>query len=150
LLDYCDIKKNLFEWLEDSSIMRRNFRKVAIISGLLDRGYPNKKKFKQLGINSDLIFEVLKKYEKSHILLTATYEESKRDLIEIDRVKNYIKKIQKNFIFKSLRKPSPLSVPLLFEINNEYINKNKTEEFYLRAFEENLLNELGLNEVDSV
>ena len=150
LLDYSDIKKNLFEWLEDSSIMRRNFRKVAIISGLLDRGYPNKKKFKQLGINSDLIFEVLKKYEKSHILLTATYEESKRDLIEIDRVKNYIKKIQKNFIFKSLKKPSPLSVPLLFEINNEYINKNKTEEFYLRAFEENLLKELGLNEVDSV
>ena len=150
ILNYKDIKKNLFEWLENSSIMSRSFRKVAIISGLLDRGYPNKKNFKQLNINSDLIFEVLKKHEKNHILLTATYDESKRDLIEIERIEKYIKNIEEKIKFRTLKRPSPLSIPLLFEINNEYLDKNKTDEFYLKAFEEDLLNDLGLNEVDSI
>ncbi len=146
LLNYKAIKKNMFEWLENSSMMRRNFRKVAIISGLLDKGYPNKKKFKQLNINSDLIYNVLRKYENNHILLSATHEASRRDLVEIDRIEFFFKKIKNNIILKILDKPSPLSVPLLIEINNEYLDKNSTEEFYLKIFEKQLLNDVGLNE----
>ena len=150
LLDYNSIKENIFEWLENSSIIKRNFRKVAIISGLLDRGYPNKKNFNQLNFNSELIFAVLKKYEKDHILLKATYEESKRELAEIDRINNYLKKIQNNIIFKNLKTPSPLSAPLIFEFNSEYLNQKKVDEFYLKALQKNLLTEIGLNEIDKI
>ena len=148
LLNYKSISKNMFEWLENSSMMRRNFRKVAIISGLLDKGFPGKKNFKQLNINSDLIYKVLKKYENNHILIAATNEESRRDLVEIERIESFFQKIKNNVILQVLDKPSPLSVPLLIEINSEYLDKSKTEEFYLKSYEEKLLKDVGLNEID--
>ena len=86
--------------------------------------------------------------ENDHILIEATNEESRRDLVEIDRIEDYFKKIQNNVTLQVLDKPSPLSVPLLIEINSEYLDKSKMEEFYLRLFEEKLLTDVGLNEMD--
>ena len=145
IIKYNNLKGNLFEWLEESSLLKRNFKKVATISCLLDKGYPNQKnKIKQLPINSDLIFKVLNKYEKNHILLEATLEESKRDLIDLDRVNNYLSSIENKIYFNKLKRPSPLSIPMILEINREYLDKNKSDEFYLQNLEKDLLKEVGL------
>ena len=50
-----------------SFLFRMSFKKVSVISGLLDRGFPNKKK-NHLSINSDLIFKVLKPFINNHEL----------------------------------------------------------------------------------
>ena len=142
LFEFNNFKKSLFNWLEESSLFRRNFKKVSVISGLLDRGFPNKKK-NQLSINSDLIFKVLKKYERNHILIRATEEESKRDLIEIDRLEKYVSKINKNILIRNLKNPSPLSIPLVLQINTEVLNKNIVDEYYLKEIEKELLLEAG-------
>ena len=110
LFEFNNFKKSLINWLEESSLFRRNFKKVSVISGLLDRGFPNKKK-NHLSINSDLIFKVLKKYERNHILIRATEEESKRDLIEIDRLEKYVLRINKNILIKNLK------ISLLFQFH---------------------------------
>ena len=143
LFDLKNFKKSLFNWLEDSSLFQRNFKKVSIISGLLDRGFPKNKK-KNLSISSDLIFKVLKKYDRNHILIRATVEESKRDLIEIDRLEKYITKVNKNIFIRKLNKPSPLSIPLLLDINNEVLNKKLVDEYYLKEIQKKLLLEVGL------
>ena len=143
LFEFNNFKKSLINWLEESSLFRRNFKKVSVISGLLDRGFPNKKK-NHLSINSDLIFKVLKKYERNHILIRATEEESKRDLIEIDRLEKYVQRINKNILIKNLKKPSPLSIPLILQINTEVLNKDIVDEYYLNEIEKKLLLEAGL------
>ena len=143
IFEYEKFIKNIYDWLDDSSLFKRNFRKVAIISGLMDRGYPTQtKRLNQVLINSDLIYGVLKKYEKDHILFEATVEESKRDLIDLDRIEKYIKNIKNNIIINYLPRPSPLSVPLILEINHEVLDKNKRDDYYLKKLETDLLSEL--------
>ena len=137
------IKKNLNEWLKNSSLFRRNFRKVAIISGLLDRGFPNSRK-QDLSFNSDIIFEVLMKYEKHHILIEATQEESKKELVEIDRLNSYLNKVKKKIVYKELQKTSPLSIPLIIVFNKEFINKKIIDEYYLDKLEKQILDDAGV------
>ncbi len=140
IFEYKIFVKNIYQWLDESSLFKRNFRKVAIISGLMDKGYPNQnKKFNQVLINTDLIYEVLKKYEKDHILFKATIEESKRDLIELDRIEKYLRRIKNKISVSYLSKPSPLSIPLIMEINHETLNKDSTNDYYLERLERNLL-----------
>ena len=99
---------------------------------------------KQLSLNSDLIFSVLNKYEKNHILIESTIDESKRDLVEFDRINNYLDEIVNRIELKKLKKPSPLSIPLILELNKEYLNKSKGDEFYLKSLEKELLKEVGM------
>ena len=123
-------------------MFKRNFKKVAIISGLIDKGYPGQKR--KISFNSELIFEVLIKYEKNHILLKATKQESMKELVELDRLNNFQKRIKSKMKFKELKNISPLSVPLVIEINKEFINKNVIDEYYLEKFEQKILQNAGL------
>lgn len=151
IFEYEKFIKNIYDWLDDSSLFKRNFRRVAIISGLMDRGYPNQtKRLNQVLINSDLIYGVLKKYEKDHILFEATVEESKRDLIDLERIEKYIKNIKNNIIINYLSRPSPLSVPLILEINHEVLNKRIRDDYYLKKLETDLLSELNQDEKDNI
>ena len=151
IFEYEKFIKNIYDWLDDSSLFKRNFRKVSIISGLMDKGYPNQtKRFNQVLINSDLIYSVLKKYEKDHILFEATVEESKRDLTDLDRIEKYIKNIKNNIIINHLSRPSPLSVPLILEINHEVLNRNIRDDYYLKKIETDLLSELKQDEKDNI
>ena len=143
ILNQDEIKKSLNEWLHESSLFKRNFRKVATISGLIDKGFPNARK--KISFNSDLIFEVLMKYEKDHVLIKAAKDESKRDLVEIDRLYIYLEKVKNKIIYKNLEKISPFSVPLMIEINKEFVNKKLIDEYYLDRLENELLKEVGLN-----
>ena len=140
--NFDNIKLNVNNWLEKSSLFKRNFKKVAIISGLIDKGYPGQKR--KISFNSELIFEVLIKYEKNHILLKATKQESMKELVELDRLNNFQKRIKSKMKFKELKNISPLSVPLVIEINKEFINKNVIDEYYLEKFEQKILQNAGL------
>ncbi len=143
ILNQNEIRKCLNEWLYESSLFKRNFRKVATISGLIDRGFPNTRK--KISFNSDLIFEVLMKYEKDHVLIKAAKDESKRDLVEIDRLYFYLERVKDKIIYKNLEKISPFSVPLMIEINREFVNKKLIDEYYLDRLENEVLKEVGLN-----
>ena len=144
IFNFKNIKVNIHHWLENSSLFKRNFKKVAIISGLIDKGYPGQKR--KLSLNSELIFEVLIKYEKNHILLKATKQESKKELVELDRLNNFQKRIKSKIVFKELKNTSPLSVPLIIEINKEYINKNIIDEYYLEKLENKVLHDAQVND----
>ena len=137
---------DLYEWLEETPLLKKNFRDAAIISGLIERIVPGQKKTgKQVIFNSDLIFNVLKKHEPNHILLQVAREDSYRGLIDLDRLSNFLKRIEKKIIHKKLNQISPLGVPMVLEINRQTIDKSTLNEYFLEELEDQLLKEVGLN-----
>ncbi|MDC3409967.1 ligase-associated DNA damage response DEXH box helicase [Alphaproteobacteria bacterium] len=137
---------DLYEWLEETPLLKKNFRDAAIISGLIERIIPGQKKTgKQIMFNSDLIFDVLKKHEPNHLLLQVARQDSYRGLIDLDRLSKFLKRINKNIILKKLNQISPLAIPLILEINRQTIDKSEVNEYFLQELEEQMSKEVGLN-----
>ena len=137
---------DLYEWLEETPLLKKNFRDAAIISGLIERTIPGRKKTgKQVMFSSDLIFNVLKKHEPNHILLQVARNDSYRGLIDLDRLGDFLKRIKNNIIHKRLDRISPLAVPLVLEINRQTIDKSEVDEYFLEELENEILTEVGLN-----
>ena len=137
---------DLYEWLEETPLLKKNFRDAAIISGLIERSIPGQKKTgKHVLFNSDLIFNVLKKHEPKHLLLEVAREDSYRGLIDLDRLSEFLKRIEKNIAHEKLDRISPLAVPLILEINRQTIDKSEMEEYLLEELENDMLSEVGLN-----
>ncbi len=57
---------------------------------------------KQVLFSSDLIYTVLKKNEPDHILLKSSYEDAKKNMIDYNRLREILKKIDKKIILKKL------------------------------------------------
>ena len=137
---------DLYEWLEETPLLKKNFRDAAIISGLIERSIPGQKKTgKQVLFNSDLIFNVLKKHEPKHLLLEVAREDSYRGLIDLDRLSEFLKRIEKDITHEKLDRISPLAVPLILEINRQTIDKSEMEEYLLEELENETLSEVGLS-----
>ena len=137
---------DLYEWLEETPLLKKNFRDAAIISGLIERATPGQKKTgKQVMFSSDLIFNVLKKHEPNHVLLQVARNDSYRGLIDLDRLGDFLKRIKNNIVHKKLDRISPLAVPLVLEINRQTIDKSEVDEYFLEELENEILSEVGLN-----
>ena len=136
---------DLFEWLEETPLMKKKFRDVAIISGLIERQiYGKIKTSRQVMFSTDLIYEVLKKHEPDHILLKAAKNDAMSGLISLERLGNFLKKIENNLTFKTLNSPSPMSIPLIFEISKETIESEKVKSFYFDELEKEIYDKFGL------
>ena len=122
LFEQKDFFNGFDNWLKNTSLMRKHFKDVAIISGLIDKNYPGYiKTHKQIKFNSNLIYDVLHKYEKNHILLESTKLEAMDELLDYKKIITYLKNIKNQIIHKSLTKVSPMAIPLLLEFNIEKI-----------------------------
>ncbi len=114
---------DLEAWMEDSSLLKRTFKNVAIIAGLIERNHPGEKRksSRQVTFSSDLIYEVLKRHEPDHILLRATRADAARGLTDIRRVADLLKRAKDRITLKRLDRVSPLAVPVLLEIGRESV-----------------------------
>ena len=122
LLEIKSLLKNINQLLISTSLIRRHFKEIAIISGLIDKNYPGHRKTeRQIKFNSDLVYDVLNKYEKNHVLLNATKFEAMTELVDYDKINDYITDIKKNIVYHDLEKVSPLAVPLILEFNIEKV-----------------------------
>ena len=139
------LDKHLDNYLEETSIVKRLFRDNAIISCLIERRLPGMEKTgKQVLFSSDLIYTVLKKNEPDHILLKSSYEDAKKNMIDYDRLREILKKIDKKIILKKLTSISPLAVPIILEINRENLSKKETDEYILEDLENEILKEANV------
>ncbi|TXH38589.1 MAG: ligase-associated DNA damage response DEXH box helicase [Rhodospirillaceae bacterium] len=122
LFDQDMLGDDLEEWLEDSSMLRRSFRMVAIIAGLIERRHPGAEKSrKQVTFNADLIYDVLRKHEPGHILLKATRQDAAWNLADVGRLSDFLQRIKGQITFRRLSHVSPLAVPILLDIGRERI-----------------------------
>jgi ATP-dependent helicase Lhr and Lhr-like helicase len=116
---------DLEEWLDDSSMLRRSFRNVAVVAGLIERRHPGEEKTRrQVTFNADLIYDVLRKHEPDHILLRATRQDAAWNLADVQRLGDFLKRVQGSIDLKRLDRVTPLAVPVLVtlgstEVGNE-------------------------------
>ena len=122
LFDEDMLGDDLEAWLDESSMLRRTFRTVAVIAGLIERRHPGQKKTsRQVTFNADLIYDVLRSHEPNHILLCATRADAASGLTDIRRVADMLSRIRGRIVHQALERVSPLAVPVLLEIGRESI-----------------------------
>ena len=87
-----DILEHEFvEWVQGSALLKRAFREVAVIGGLVERQHPGKRKTgKQVTFSTDLIYDVLRKYEPGHLLLQAAWEDARARMTDVGRLANLL------------------------------------------------------------
>jgi ATP-dependent Lhr-like helicase len=113
---------DLEEWMAESSLLRRTFRQVATIAGLIERKRPGEEKTgRQMTVSSDLIYDVLRKYEPDHILLRATRQDAAGGLTDIRRLADFLLRVQGKTWHQPLDRVSPLAVPSILDIGKERV-----------------------------
>jgi ATP-dependent helicase Lhr and Lhr-like helicase len=110
----------LEEWLGESPMLKRSFRRVATIAGLVEQKHNSARKtLKQVTFSTDLIYDVLRKYDPGHVLLALTRADAERELLDIDRLTDMILKFQSHIEFRALPRPSPMSLPVILDVRTE-------------------------------
>jgi ATP-dependent Lhr-like helicase len=113
---------DLEAWLAESALMKRSFRNVAIIAGLIERRQPGREKTaRQMTVNTDLIYDVLRSHEPDHLLLRAAWEDAADGLIDAWRLGALLRRIRGGIVHKALDTVSPLAVPVMLEIGRESV-----------------------------
>ncbi|MGI9452625.1 MAG: ligase-associated DNA damage response DEXH box helicase [Geminicoccaceae bacterium] len=133
--------EELEDWMADSSLLKRTFRNVAVVAGLIERRHPGQEKTgRQVTINSDLIYDVLRKYQPDHVLLRATYAEASVGLLDVRRLADFLTSVQDKVRHHKLDKLSPLALPVMLEIGKEVV-PGEADEAVLAAAAEELIEE---------
>ncbi|MBR0682360.1 ligase-associated DNA damage response DEXH box helicase [Roseomonas eburnea] len=110
------------EWLAESSMLRRTFRNIATIAGLIEKSHPGAEKSgRQMTMNSDLIYDVLRRHQPDHILLRATRAEAAQGLTDVARLATLLARVQGRIRHRVLDRVSPLAVPALIEEGREWV-----------------------------
>jgi ATP-dependent Lhr-like helicase len=136
LFDQDMLGDDLESWLADSSMLRRTFRNVAVIAGLIERHHPGAEKSrKQVTVNSDLIYDVLRKHQPDHILLRATRADAAGGLTDLSRIAGMLRRVKGRIVHMALSRVSPLAVPVLLEIGRESVRSRDDEERLLAEAE---------------
>jgi ATP-dependent Lhr-like helicase len=136
LLEEDMLGDDLEAWMAESSMLRRTFRNVAVIAGLIERQYPGaQKNRRQVTVNSDLIYDVLRRHQPDHILLRATRADAAGGLTDLARIAGMLKRAKGRVVHMALSRVSPLAVPVLLEIGRENVRTYGDEEALLEEAE---------------
>ena len=141
LFDEDMLGDDLEAWLAESNLMKRSFRNVAIIAGLIERRQQGKEKTaRQVTVNTDLIYDALRAHQPDHVLLQATWDDAADGLIDIHRLGAMLKRIKHHILHRALERVSPLAVPVMLEIGRESVY-GEAHDALLAEAADNLINE---------
>ncbi|MEM6811311.1 MAG: ligase-associated DNA damage response DEXH box helicase [Pseudomonadota bacterium] len=141
------IYEDFEEWIFDTPLIKRLFRDTAVISGLVERRHPGEVKTgRQVLMSTDLIYDVLMKYEPEHILLKAAYEDARHGLIDSDRLRDFLIQSKENIEHKQLDQISPMAVPAVLLIQRETVAREEREDYVIEDMEAEILAEAGIHD----
>ena len=124
------------DWVEQSSLLKRAFRDVAVISGLIERQHPGKRKTgRQVTFSTDLIYDVLRKYQPDHLLLKAAWADARARMTDVGRLGDLIDRASQTMLHVPLDRVSPLAVPVLILIGREQVAQSAAEDALLMEAE---------------
>lgn len=111
-------------------LAKRKFRDIAVISGLIFQGYPNKvKKERHLQSSSELLFGVFHDYESDNLLYLQTYEEVMTFQLEEARLRKALEEIRsQKLVISKPALPTPISFPLLVDRLREKMSSEQLED----------------------
>ena len=117
------------DWVRNSYLLRRAFREVAVISGLIERQIPGKRKTgRQVTFSTDLIYDVLRKYEPDHVLISAAWADARARLTDLGRLTELLDRAAADLVHVRLDRVSPLAVPVLVMIGRESLPLGAADE----------------------
>jgi len=126
------LEDEFVDWVQQSSLLKRAFREVAVIGGLVERQHPGKRKTgRQVTFSTDLIYDVLRKYEPDHLLMRAAWEDARAKMTDVGRLADLLDRAEGTMLHMNLEKVSPLAVPVLVLIGRERVAQGGTEDALL-------------------
>ncbi|MDQ2892136.1 MAG: ligase-associated DNA damage response DEXH box helicase [Pseudomonadota bacterium] len=128
-----DILEHEFvDWVQQSHLLKRAFREVAVIGGLVERQHPGKRKTgKQVTFSTDLIYDVLRKYEPSHLLLQAAWDDARAKMTDVGRLAHLLDRAAETMVHVDRDRVTPLAVPVLTLIGREKVATNTADDALL-------------------
>ena len=127
---------DLEAWMAESSMLRRTFRNVAVVSGLVERNQPGAERSRrQVTVNTDLIYDVLRRHQPDHVLLRATRADAAGGLTDLGRLADMLARIAGKVRTVRLDRVSPLAVPVLLDIGRESVRTEGGEDALLAETE---------------
>ena len=116
LFDLATMAQGVETWLAGNAVMKRSFRNVAIIAGLIERSNQGRRKSgRQATFSSDILYDTLRRYDPDHLLLHITHEEATRGLVDFARIEELLARIGTRIDLIRLPHVTPLAAPLFFE-----------------------------------
>ncbi len=118
-----DLQKSL----NSNEMARRKFRDIAVISGMVFTGYPEKGvKMKHLQSSSQLLFDVFKDFEDDNLLYQQAFTETFEHQLEEGRLRLALERIaQQEIIWKKCQNPTPFSFPIITDRLREKLSNEK-------------------------
>jgi ATP-dependent Lhr-like helicase len=114
------LTEEFVDWVQNSYLLRRAFREVAVIGGLIERQHPGKRKTgRQVTFSTDLIYDVLRRYEPDHLLIEAAWADARARMTDVSRIADVLERAQQGVDHVRLERVSPLAVPVLTMIGRE-------------------------------
>ena len=121
------LHKDLESSLNATEMARRKFRDIAVISGLVFQGYPNKQlKSKHLQSSSQLFFNVFRDFENDNLLYLQAFRETFEHSLEEGRLAQALERIRtQEVVWQKCEKPTPFSFPIITDRLREKLSSEK-------------------------
>jgi len=114
------LEQEFIDWVESSYLLKTAFREVAVIGGLVERQHPGRKKSgRQVSFSTDLIYDVLRRYEPQHLLLRAAWDDARRRMTELGRLVRLVDRAQSTMLHVETDRITPMAVPLMVIVGRE-------------------------------
>jgi ATP-dependent Lhr-like helicase len=138
------LRAGLDGWLTGNQVMKRAFRGVATISGLVERNQPAAARSPRArAFSTDIIHDTLRRYDPDHLLLRITRTEALSGLVDFGRVEEMLARVAGRIDLLRLDRPTPFAAPLLLEPGRVPVEGRGRADL-ARAAAERLLREAGI------
>ncbi|MGF1549900.1 MAG: ligase-associated DNA damage response DEXH box helicase [Sphingomonadaceae bacterium] len=126
------LEEEFTRWVQSSHLLKRAFREVAVIGGLVERRHHGKRKTgRQVTFSTDLIYDVLRRYEPDHLLLRAAWDDARTRLTDIARLASLLDRAAGTMLHSDLERISPMAVPVLIMIGRERVAEGEADDALL-------------------
>jgi len=114
------LEREFVEWVENSYLLKTAFREVAVIGGLVERQHPGRRKTgRQVSFSTDLIYDVLRRYEPQHLLLRAAWDDARARMTELGRLVRLVDRAAATMVHVQAERITPMAVPLMVIVGRE-------------------------------
>jgi ATP-dependent Lhr-like helicase len=125
-----DLVTEIYASINATEMMRRRFREISVIAGLVFTGYPGQAvKNKHLQASGSLFYEVFQTYDPNNQLIKQAMEEVLLLKLEETRLRSVLQRIKsQEIIIKKLDRPSPFSFPIIVDWMREKLSSESLED----------------------
>ncbi|WP_458218587.1 ligase-associated DNA damage response DEXH box helicase [Paracidovorax citrulli] len=133
-----DLVADVMASLNAGELSLRRFREIARVAGLVFQGFPGaNKSARQLQASSSLFYEVFRKHDPDNLLLGQAEREVLRQELDVARLTATLDRIaERRLDLRALKRPSPLSFPLVVEFLREKLSTEKLADRIARMLAE--------------